>query len=70
VHRTSEARSGQMVVARIGDEVTVKRLRRRGPLVQLLPDNPDFETIEVDLRRETFAIEGVAVGVVRSGKTL
>ena len=70
VHRTTEARSGQMVVARIGDEVTVKRLRRRGPLVQLLPDNPDFETIEVDLRREAFAIEGIAVGVLRSGKTL
>jgi repressor LexA len=70
VHRTAEARSGQMVVARIGDEVTVKRLRRRGPVVQLLPDNPDFETIEVDLRRETFAIEGIAVGVLRNGKSL
>lgn len=70
VHRTAEARSGQMIVARIGDEVTVKRFRRRGHLVQLLPENPDFETIEVDLRRESFAIEGVAVGVVRNGKSL
>ncbi len=70
VHRSSEARSGQMVVARIGDEVTVKRFRRRGHLVQLLPDNPDFEVIEVDLRREPFAIEGIAVGVLRNGKTL
>ena len=70
VHRAPEARSGQMVVARIGDEVTVKRYRRRGPLVQLLPENPDFETIEVDLRRDSFAIEGIAVGVVRNGKSL
>jgi len=70
VHRTSEARSGQMVVARLGEEVTVKRFRRRGHLVQLLPENPDFETIEVDLRREPLAIEGVAVGVLRNGKSL
>jgi repressor LexA len=70
VHRTPEARSGQMVVARIGDEVTVKRLRKRGHLVQLLAENPDFETIEVDLRRDSFAVEGIAVGVVRNGKTL
>ncbi len=70
VHRTSEARSGQMVVARIGEEVTVKRFRRRGHLVQLLPENPDFDAIEVDLRREPFAIEGIAVGVLRNGKSL
>jgi len=70
VHRTAEARSGQMVVARIGDDVTVKRFRRRGHLVQLLAENPDFEPIEVDLRREAFAIEGLAVGVVRNGKSL
>lgn len=70
VHRTSEARSGQMVVARLGEEVTVKRFRRRGHLVQLLPENPDFETIEVDLRREPLAIEGIAVGVLRNGKSL
>lgn len=70
VHRTSEARSGQMVVARLGEEVTVKRFRRRGHLVQLVPENPDFETIEVDLRREPLAIEGVAVGVLRNGKSL
>jgi repressor LexA len=70
VHRTPEVRTGQMVVARIGDEVTVKRFRRRGQVVQLVPENPDFEIIEVDLRRETFAIEGIAVGIVRNGKTL
>ncbi|MGH6630786.1 MAG: transcriptional repressor LexA [Burkholderiales bacterium] len=70
VHRTQDAHSGQIVVARIADEVTVKRLRRRGHSVQLLPENPDFEPIELDLRRDQFAIEGVGVGVIRSGKSL
>jgi repressor LexA len=68
VHRTPEARSGQIVVARLGDEVTVKRLRRRGHAVQLEADNPEFAPIEVDLRREPLVIEGVAVGVIRNGK--
>ena len=70
VHRTSEAQSGQVVVARIGDEVTVKRLKRRGNSVQLLPENPDFKPIELDLRSDEMTIEGIAVGVIRSGKTL
>ena len=70
VHRAREARSGQIVVARLHDEVTVKRFRRRGNQVQLLPENPDFKLIEVDLRRTPFAIEGIAVGVIRSGKAL
>jgi repressor LexA len=70
VHRTQEARTGQVVVARLADEVTVKRLRRRGHSVQLLPENPDFEPIEVDLRRDSMTIEGVAVGVIRNGKGL
>lgn len=69
VHKTHEVRSGQVVVARLGDEVTVKRLRRRGNSVQLLPENPDFEPIEVDLRSEDFSIEGVAVGVIRNGRS-
>jgi repressor LexA len=69
VHRTQEARSGQVVVARLGDEVTVKRFRRRGHAVQLLPENPDFAPIEVDLRNEPLAIEGIAVGVIRNGKS-
>ena len=68
VHRTQEAQSGQVVVARIADEVTVKRLKRRGHAVQLLPENPDFEPIELDLRHDEMAIEGIAVGVIRSGK--
>jgi repressor LexA len=70
VHRTHEARSGQIVVARLADEVTVKRYRRRGNLVQLLPENPEFEPIEVDLRRDSLEIEGLGVGVIRSPKAL
>jgi len=68
VHKTAEARSGQIVVARLHDEVTVKRLRRRGSVVELLPENPDFAPIAVDLKREALAIEGIAVGLVRNGK--
>jgi len=69
VHRTQEARSGQIVVARLADEVTVKRWRRRGHVVQLEAENPDFKPIEVDLRSEPLVIEGVAVGVIRNGKS-
>ena len=65
VHRSHEARSGQIVVARLADEVTVKRFRRRGNMVQLLPENPEFDPIELDLRQDTLAIEGLGVGVLR-----
>ena len=68
VHRTPEARTGQIVVARVADEVTVKRFRRRGHTVQLEAENPDFQPIEIDLRQETLTIEGIAVGVIRNGK--
>lgn len=70
VHKTPEARTGQIVIARLGDEVTVKRFRRRGNAVQLEPENPDFEPIEIDPRSESLVIEGIAVGVIRSGKSL
>jgi repressor LexA len=70
VHRTQDVRTGQVVVARLADEVTVKRFRRRGHAVQLLPENPDFEPIEVDLREDQFTIEGIAVGVIRNGRGL
>ncbi len=70
VHRSHEARSGQIVVARLADEVTVKRFRRRGNSVQLLPENPAFDPIELDLRQDELAIEGIGVGVIRSGKSL
>jgi len=65
VHRTPEARNGQIVVARVDDEVTVKRFRRRGNRVQLIPENIDFEPIEIDLRRQDLVIEGLGVGVIR-----
>jgi len=68
VHRTEQFRSGQIVVARLFDEVTVKRIRQRRHLVELRPENPDFEIITVDTRRQPLAIEGVVVGVVRNGK--
>jgi repressor LexA len=71
VHRTAEARNGQIVVARLGgtsgDEVTVKRLRRRGREFVLMPENPAFAPIVVDPRTTPLAIEGVGVGLVRSG---
>ena len=70
VHRSAEARSGQVVVARLGNEVTVKRFKRQGNQVQLLPENPDFEPILVDLKRDFFAIEGIGVGIIRNGKAL
>ncbi len=66
VHRTHEARDGQIVVARLEEEATVKRLRRVGDKVLLQPENPEFDTIEVDLRRQTLCIEGVVVGVIRN----
>ena len=66
VHKTSEARDGQIVVARIEDEVTVKRLQRpRRDQVLLLPENDDYDPIEVDLRRQELVIEGLSVGVIR-----
>jgi repressor LexA len=70
VHRTDEARSGQVVVARLRDEVTVKRFKRQGNMVQLIPENPDFDPILVDLKRDPFVIEGVGVGIIRNGKAL
>jgi len=66
VHRTPIARSGEIVVARIGDEVTVKRLQRDGDVATLLPENPDFAPITVDLGREVLDIEGIGVGVIRN----
>ncbi len=65
VHRTSTAENGQIVVARIDEEVTVKRLRQKGHFAYLLAENPDFDAIKVDLRKQTLAIEGIAVGVLR-----
>ncbi|MFK3941682.1 transcriptional repressor LexA [Pseudomonas monteilii] len=65
VHTCREARNGQIVVARIGDEVTVKRFKREGTKVWLLAENPDFAPIEVDLKDQDLVIEGLSVGVIR-----
>lgn len=68
VHKTHDVRNGQIIVARIDDEVTVKRLQRtrsRSRLL-LLPENPDFEPIEVDLKSQPFEVEGIGVGVIRT----
>jgi len=65
VHRSTEIRNRQIVVARLEDEVTVKRYRQEGHQVWLIPENPDFEPIQVDLKERELTIEGVVVGVVR-----
>ncbi|HYA37157.1 MAG TPA: transcriptional repressor LexA [Candidatus Methylomirabilis sp.] len=67
VHRASRAENGQIIVARVNEEeVTVKRFHRRSAyLVRLLPENPDFDPIELDLRQDQLTIEGVGVGVLR-----
>lgn len=65
VHRTQDVHNGQVVVARLEDEVTVKRFRREGHQVWLLPENDSFEPIEVDLRETQLHIEGLGVGVIR-----
>jgi repressor LexA len=70
VHRTSEFRSGQIVVARLHDEVTVKRIRKNRDKVELIPENPAYATRVVDLKRETLEIEGIAVGIIRNGRAL
>jgi repressor LexA len=67
VHSTPIARQGDIVVARIDDEVTVKRLHKTKVrnIIELLPENPDYEPIRVDLREQEFTIEGLSVGVLR-----
>jgi repressor LexA len=66
VARTREARNGQIVVARLGDEVTVKRFMRTAKGIQLLPENPDFEPILVSPDQADFELEGLAVGLIRN----
>ncbi|NOX43088.1 MAG: transcriptional repressor LexA [Gammaproteobacteria bacterium] len=65
VHSTSTAENGQIVVARLEDEVTVKRLKKKDHMIYLKAENPDFETIKVDFRKQHIEIEGVAVGLLR-----
>ncbi|MBM7038661.1 transcriptional repressor LexA [Vibrio ulleungensis] len=66
VHKTQDVRDGQVVVARVDDDVTVKRLERKGPTVLLHAENEEFNTIEVDLTSQHLAIEGLAVGIIRN----
>jgi len=67
VHKTDEARNGQIVVARLGDEVTVKRFKKTRNRIELIAENPDYENIVVD---GPLAIEGIAVGLIRNGDAL
>lgn len=66
VKKTDQARNGQIIVARLGDDVTVKRYKKIGSLIELLPENPDFEPIRVELQNDDFALEGLAVGLLRT----
>lgn len=66
VKKTDQARNGQIVVARLGDDVTVKRYRKTGGLIELLPENPDFKIITLSPEENSFALEGLAVGLLRS----
>jgi repressor LexA len=68
VHRTPEVRNRQVVVARLDNEVTVKRYKQEGKTVWLLPENDEFEPIRVNLKEESLIIEGIVVGVLRQGK--
>lgn len=67
VKKVDTARNGQIVVARIGDDVTVKRLNKTEAGIELHPENPDFEVIKIEGEHVDFALEGIAVGVLRTG---
>ena len=66
VKKVDSAKNGQIVVARIGNEVTVKRYQKTGSTIELFPENPDFKVITVNPEAEEFALEGLAVGLLRS----
>ncbi len=66
VKKVDSAKNGQIVVARIGDDVTVKRYKKTGNIIELLPENPDFKVIRVDPEVDEFSLEGLAVGLMRS----
>ncbi|MBG2802528.1 transcriptional repressor LexA [Proteus sp. WDL240414] len=70
VHKTQDVHNGQVIVARIEDEVTVKRLKKSGNKIELHAENPEFSPIIVDLREQNFTVEGLAVGVIRNGEWL
>ncbi|MBZ2208533.1 transcriptional repressor LexA [Massilia soli] len=66
VKKIDSAKNGQIVVARLGQEVTVKRYKKTGDLIELFPENPDFKVIRVDPSEDDFALEGLAVGLMRT----
>jgi repressor LexA len=66
VQKAKDAKNGQIVVARLGDDVTVKRLRRTSKGIELIPENPDFQTLLVPLDAADFELEGIAVGLIRN----
>ena len=66
VKKVDSAKNGQIVVARLGDDVTVKRYKKTGSVIELLPENPDFKVIRVDPEADDFALEGLAVGLMRT----
>lgn len=70
VHKTQDVHNGQVIVARIEDEVTVKRFKKVGSKIELHAENPEFSSIIVDLREQSFTVEGLAVGVIRNGEWL
>src|SRR6185503_20509978 len=70
VHRTPDVRNRQIIVARLENEVTVKRYKQEGPVVWLMPENADFEPIKVNIKEDPLIIEGVVVGVLRRGKAM
>ncbi|MCL1075529.1 transcriptional repressor LexA [Shewanella dokdonensis] len=70
VHKVQDARNGQVVVARVEDDVTVKRFEKKGNIVLLHPENDDYQPIRVDLTLQPLTIEGLAVGVIRNGDWL
>ncbi|MBX2849412.1 MAG: transcriptional repressor LexA [Acidiferrobacterales bacterium] len=67
IKKANRANENEIVVARIGDDVTVKRYQRNGARVSLIAENDDYDPIEVDLQTQTFAIDGVVVGLIRQG---
>ena len=66
VHATEYASNGQIVVARVNDEVTVKTFRQKGNIITLSPENDEYEAIRADLREHIVVIEGVYVGILRA----
>ena len=68
VQKKSEAKDGQIIIARLGDDVTVKRLKRRPNGIELIAENPDYDNIFVETGSAEFALEGIAVGLIRPGE--